>query len=153
MKKEEIEEYFINIQGINELKVIFKKLAKKLHPDVGGSNEEFKLLNQIYNDILENKIYFSNESKIDLELEKVISQILHYEDLVIEIVGSWIWLSSNTKPIKDKLKDLGFKWAPKKKQWYYGQMKGRNPKQKSLDEIKSKYGCQTIKTRAQTKIA
>ncbi len=153
MKKEEIEQYFVGIQGINEAKIVFKKLAKKLHPDVGGSNVEFKLLNSIYTDYLENKIYFSSESKFDLELEKVISQILHFDDLVIEVVGSWIWLSGDTKPIKDKLKELSFKWASKKKQWYYGEMKGRNPNQKSLDEIKSKYGCKTIKSKGKCRIA
>ena len=56
---------------INEAKAVFKKLAKKLHPDVGGSNEDFKLLNQVYNHFLEHGLYFSNESKFDLELEKV----------------------------------------------------------------------------------
>jgi hypothetical protein len=153
MKKEEIEQYFKEVTGINEAKSVFKKLAKQLHPDVGGSNEEFKLLNSIYTDYLENKIYFSNESKFDLELEKIISQILHYEDLIIEVVGSWIWLSGNTKPIKEKLKDLGFKWASKKKQWFYGEMKGRNPNEKSMDDIKSKYGCETVRTKSQNKIA
>lgn len=112
--KEQIIKEFENVNGINEAKVIFKKLAKKLHPDVGGSNEAFKLLNSVYNDILQNKIYFSNESKFDIELEKIISQILHYEDITIEVVGSWIWLSGNTRAIKERLKELGFKWASKK---------------------------------------
>ena len=73
------------------------------------------MLNAIYNDFIENKIYFSNDFKIDLDLEKIISQILHFENITIELVGSWIWLSGNTKEIKDKLKELGFKWASKKK--------------------------------------
>ncbi|AXX94993.1 hypothetical protein [Arcobacter ellisii] len=149
----EIEKKFENIEGINEAKKIYKQLAKKLHPDVGGSDELFKMLNSIYNHILENGIYFSNESKFDLELEKIISQILHYENLIIEVVGSWIWLSGDTKTIKDKLKELNFKWASKKKMWYYGEMKGRNPKEKSLEEIKSKYGCETVKTKEKRKLS
>jgi hypothetical protein len=32
------------------------------------------------------------------------------------------------KAIKDTLKDLNFKWAFKKKMWYYGEMKGKNLK-------------------------
>ena len=28
------------------------------------------------------------------------------------------WVSGNTKPMKEKLKAMGFKWAPKKKMWY-----------------------------------
>ena len=153
MTQQQIEEYFRGIDGINEAKKIYKTLAKKLHPDVGGSEEEFKLLNSIYNYVLEHGIYFSNETKFDLELEKIISQILHYEDIIIEVVGSWIWLDGDTKPIKDILKDLGFKWASKKKKWYYGEMKGRNLKPKSMDEIKAKYGCETLKSESKKRLA
>lgn len=149
----EIEEHFKGVDGINEAKKIYKTLAKKLHPDVGGSEELFKMLNAIYTNIIENKIYFSNESKFDLELEKIIAKILHYEDIVIEVVGSWIWLDGDTKPIKDVLKDLGFKWASKKKKWYYGEMKGRNLKPKSMSDIKAKYGCETLKTEGKKRLA
>jgi hypothetical protein len=153
MTKLEIENEFKNVTGINEAKKVYKTLAKKLHPDVGGSDEEFKILNAVYNDFIEHKIYFSNDSKIDIELEKIISQILHFENITIELVGSWIWVSGDTKNIKDKLKELGFKWASKKKMWYYGEMKSINPNPKSMDEIKSKYGSQTFKDKEKNKIA
>lgn len=153
MTYSEIEEQFKGIEGINEAKKIYKQLAKKLHPDVGGSDELFKMLNSIYTNIIENKIYFSNEFKFDLEIEKIISQLLHFENIVIEVVGSWIWLSGDTKLIKDKLKELGFKWASKKKMWFFGELKGRNPNEKSMEEIKSKYGCETVKKDEKKKIA
>ena len=153
MTHSQIEEQFKGIEGINEAKKIYKQLAKKLHPDVGGSDELFKMLNSIYTNILENGIYFSNEFEFDLEIEKIISQILHYENIIIEVVGSWIWLSGDTKKIKDKLKDLGFKWASKKKNWYYGEMKAKNPNPKSMEEIKSKYGSETIKSNEKKQIA
>ena len=145
MTREEIINEFREVTGINEAKKVYKTLAKKLHPDVGGSEEEFKILNSVYNDFIEHKIYFSNESKIDLELEKIISQILHFENIVIELVGSWIWVSGDTKDIKEKLKELSFKWASKKKMWYFGEMKGKSHGEKSLDEIKDKYGSKTFK--------
>jgi len=153
MTTEQIKSHFMNIEGINEAKKIYKQLAKVLHPDVGGNEEDFKNLNAIYNHILENGIYFTNESKFDLELEKIISKILHFENIVIEVVGSWIWLSGDTKSIKETLKDLGFKWASQKKMWYFGEMKSKNPHPKSLDEIKSKYGCEIVRTRESKKIA
>ena len=153
MTREEIINEFSEVTGINEAKKVYKSLAKKLHPDVGGSEEEFKLLNAIYNDFIENKIYFSNDFKIDLDLEKIISQILHFENITIELVGSWIWLSGDTKEIKDKLKELGFKWASKKKMWYYGEMKGKSHGEKSLDEIKDKYGSKTFKKKENEKLA
>lgn len=152
MTRVEIENEFSEVTGINEAKKIYKNLAKKLHPDVGGKEEEFKALNAVYTDLIEHKIYFSNDIKIDIELEKVISLILHFENITIELVGSWIWISGDTKEIKEKLKELGFKWASKKKMWYYGEMKGRSHKEKSLDDIKNKYGSQTFKSKEKQKL-
>ena len=153
MNIEDIKKEFEGITGLNEAKKVFKRLARLLHPDVGGSEEEFKILKNVYDDIVEHKIYFSNESKFDIELEKIISQILHFENITIDVVGSWIWLSGETKVIKDTLKDIGFKWASKKKMWYYGEMKGRSHKEKSLDEIKGKYGCTTVKSKSKLKLS
>ena len=152
MTHSQIEEQFKGIEGINEAKKIYKQLAKKLHPDVGGSDELFKMLNSIYTNIIENKIYFTNEFKFDLEIEKIISQILHYENILIEVVGSWVWVSGDTREIKEKLKELNFKWASKKKLWFYGEMKGRNPNEKSMEDIKSKYGCETVRTKEKGKL-
>ena len=154
MTREEILKEFKNIEGINEAKKIYKTLAKKLHPDMDGGNEEaFKILNAVYTDLIEHKIYFSNDFKIDIELEKVISLILHFENITIELVGSWIWVSGDTKEIKEKLKELGFKWASKKMMWYYGEMKSKNPTPKSMEEIKSKYGSETLKSNDKKQIA
>ncbi|WP_141049643.1 hypothetical protein [Aliarcobacter cryaerophilus] len=153
MTREEILKEFQDIEGINEAKKIYKTLAKKLHPDIGGSEEDFKILNEIYNNLIEHKIYFSNSSKFDIELEKIISLILHFENINIELVGSWIWVSGDTKEIKEKLKEIGFKWASKKKMWYYGEMKAKNPNPKSMEEIKTKYGSETLKSNEKKKIA
>ena len=37
--------------------------------------------------------------------------------------------------------------------WFYGEMKGRNPQEKSMEEIKSKYGSETLKTKDKKEIA
>ena len=153
MTREEILREFKGVEGINEAKKIYKNLAKKLHPDVGGDEESFKLLNAIYTDLIEHKIYFSNDIKIDIELEKIISLILHFENITIELVGSWVWVSGDTREIKEKLKEIGFKWASKKRMWYFGEMKSKNPTPKSMEEIKSKYGSETLKTNDKKKIA
>ena len=159
MTHSQIEEEFRGIEGINEAKKIYKQLAKRLHPDVGGSDELFKMLNSIYNHILENGIYFSNESKFDLEIEKIISQILHYENIVIEVVGTWIWVSGIKKgtkesKIRDRLKELNFKWASKKKMWYYGELKkSSNRRENKMEDIKARYGSQTVATKQSKKLA
>ena len=114
MTQSQIEEKFKGIEGINEAKKVYRELAKQLHPDVGGTNEMFKLLNQVYNHILEHGLSFLNEEKFDIELEKVISKILHFENIVIEVVGSWIWVSGETRAIKEELKKIGFRYRSKK---------------------------------------
>ena len=76
MTREQIINEFKGVEGINEAKKIYKTLAKKLHPDIGG-REEFKILNSVYTDLIEHKIYFLNDIKIDIKLEKIISLILH----------------------------------------------------------------------------
>jgi hypothetical protein len=145
MTRDEILKAFIGITDINEAKKIYKGLARKLHPDVGGDEEEFKLLGTVYQELLKKGFATEgNESAINIELEKIIAEILHFEDIVIEVVGDWIWVYGDTKPIKEELKSLGFKWAKVKQKWYLGEMKAKNSKPKSMDEIKSKYGCKTV---------
>ena len=154
MTLEEIKNEFRGVEGINEAKKIYKQLAKILHPDkIGGDEESFKLLNAFYNELIEHKIYFSNNVKIDIELEKVISLILHLDDVVIELVGQWVWVSGDTKEHKEKLKELGFKWASKKKMWYFGELKRRNHKEQSIEDIKAKYGSETLKSKDKKQIA
>jgi hypothetical protein len=36
--------------------------------------------------------------------------------------------------------------------WYYGEMKSKNPYPKSMDEIKAKYGCETLKRKEKVQI-
>lgn len=152
MTKENIKELFKNIESLADAKKTYKNLAKKLHPDVGGTEESFKNLNEIYNKFISNDLYFTSEIKFDLELEKIISQILHYENIEIEIVGSWIWVGGDTKSIKEVLKNLGFKWASKKKLWFHGEMKSKNTKSKSMKEIKNKYGFTKVNTKSNKKL-
>jgi len=150
----QIKEAFKNIKELKEAKKIFKTLAKKLHPDTGGTNEEFKTLNKVYNDFLNNDLYFDSETKINIDLEKIISQILHFENLEIEIVGCWIWISGDTRAVKETLKNLGFKWASKKKMWYYGELKKVSSRgKKDINEIRATYGSQKVATKQNIRIA
>ena len=151
MTHTEIENHFINIKSINEAKKVYKTLAKQLHPDIGGDTESFKMLNSMYTYLIEHKIYFSSGVKIDIELEKIISLILHFENITIELVGSWCWVSNvnyTDKVVISKLKELGFKWASKKKMWHFSFEKSKNGgKTKSMNEIKNKYGYTEVKTK------
>ena len=70
MEKLEIEKLFKEITELAEAKKLYKKLAKQLHPDVGGDEESFKALNAVYNHILEHGLFFSSEVNFDIDIEK-----------------------------------------------------------------------------------
>lgn len=39
-------------------------------------------------------------------------------NLTIEMRGTWVWVTGDTKPQKEALKAAGYKWSPKKVAWY-----------------------------------
>lgn len=62
----------------------------------------------------------ANVGKLD-ELEQVREMLGRPDDVVVsrKREGACIWVIGNTKPMKDLLKELGFRWAPKKQGWYW----------------------------------
>ncbi len=148
--------YLNGIETLTELKSTYRKLAMKFHPDRGGCIEEMKVLNNEYDelfDILKNN-YNSNvkedrqTTEMNEDYRTIIEAIINLEGLEIEICGNWIWLTGNTKDHKEILKGLGFKWASKKKSWYWraDEYKSYGRKSTSMADIRSKYGSNGVKT-------
>jgi hypothetical protein len=81
------------------------------------------------------------------EIKNAVQSILPL-NLAVEVCGNWVWVSGDTKPHKDALKAAGFKWAPKKANWFFKPssckkyFRGTTP----MDEIRVKHG--VIKVRA-----
>lgn len=88
----------------------------------------------------------------DKALREVLEKIINFVDIEIVICGQWIWVSGNTYPYKKELKELGFKWASKKKQWHFHTDLFRKKSRKvlSMDEIMDYY-CSTIVNTTQRK--
>jgi len=59
-----------------------------------------------------------------------------------QMVGTWIWITGDTKPVKDKIKQAGCTWHSKRGCWYFkiGKYYGRSSPD-SLEELAKKYGC------------
>lgn len=147
--------YFETFQDINELKRQYKKLALKLHPDMGGSKADFQAMSAEYEKLLKNALNgrfdsserVEEEMKMDQEMREALNLIINLEGVIIEIVGNWIWVTGNTMPVKESLKDASYRFARKKCAWYWndGTFKKKSKKSLSLDEIKAKFGSQTVK--------
>ncbi|MBS0350596.1 MAG: hypothetical protein JSR33_05305 [Proteobacteria bacterium] len=66
--------------------------------------------------------------------------------LKIEICGAWVWLSGDTRPHKELLKQHGFRWAPKKERWFYRpeEYRSSNRGEWSMEKIRTKYGSRPV---------
>lgn len=130
--------YFENVSNLEELRKQYKELLKLHHPDNGGDLEVMQEINAEYDKLFKvlksqhdqnfgadgnstNTDY--NNMKYDFaedeKLREMLSKIIRFDGINIELVGAWIWLSGNTYACKKELKELGFKWASQKKMWYW----------------------------------
>ncbi len=121
-----------------------RQACKKYHPDINPAGEEMmKLVNEAYS-ILRGFNGDVKEQQTDYgeQLNNALNAILNLPNLFIEICGAWVWVSGDTRNHKEILKEAGYKWANKKKAWYYRpeQYRSRGRGQSSMEEIREKYG-------------
>ena len=145
---------------IEDIKSQYKKLAVKLHPDLGGSLEDMQRLNVEFDYCRKHNynIHKSQTGNVYTDLNQdapdevtnrfaeIIEQLIHMEGLEIEICGSFLWVGGNTKPNKDELKGMGFRWASKKKRWFLAPQgwRKRGRRELTMGEIRDNYGSQRI---------
>jgi hypothetical protein len=147
--------WFNDCKTLDEVKAIYKKLAKQYHPDLGGDTLTMQEINKEYafasakaikNDGQLSEEETENEIRFSEEYGQAIEKIIHLEGITIELVGYWIWVTGNTYPLKAILKEAGYFFASKKLAWYFrtGEYKVNKGGKKSLDEIRSKYGSEVL---------
>lgn len=52
------------------------------------------------------------------EFQWLIAVLLKLDGIEIKIIGCFVWITGDTKPHKERLKALGFRWHSKKHCWY-----------------------------------
>jgi len=146
--------WFQGVNTIQELRKQYRTLLKKYHPDnEGGSLEITQEINAEYDAL------FATFSKEDTDgwnpytqeenerFKAVLNEIINF-NMEIEIIGSWVWCF-DAYGYKDRLKELGFKWAAKKRAWvWHDAAYHRHHKEEiPIEEIRAKYGRETIRKR------
>lgn len=127
-------QYFENVNTYDELKKAYRDLMKKFHPDLNSGREkecteickeinaEFEYLFKILPNQRVNKEGEFYEAKREFETPQefmeIINKLIKYPNIQIDVIGSWLWVSGNTKPIKEILKEMKFKWHDVRKCWY-----------------------------------
>lgn len=145
--------YFENVKTLDELKKQYRRLAMKYHPDMGGSTEAMQQINAEHDALFEmlkkqhnaSADEYHQTTETAAEFRDIIDFLMKFDDLEVELVGSWVWCGGNTKPHKDELKAAGFHWSQNKARWYWHHpeegRKWRRGKA-TMDEIRRKYGSQ-----------
>ncbi len=122
---------YFESDNLQDLKKEYFSLAKKYHTDLGGDLETMKAINNEYDylkTILPNKKSKDDKEKIFAEsvesmgiFRDIIEKILRFEDITVEIVGSWLWVKGQgTFKIKDILiKELKFRYSKSQKSFYW----------------------------------
>ncbi len=150
-------DYFENCKNYDDARAIYWELAKQFHPDKGGKTADFQELQNQFENFKPREEKFKGEADQwkAKEYANIIEQLLKIDSsILIEICGSWIWLSGNTKPHKESIKAIetgeSYKrvWHRKKEMWYfspknYYRGKG-NGTDYSMDWIRGEYGSNTV---------
>lgn len=150
--------YFKDCQNINEIKSLYRQLAKQNHPDKGGDLATMQEINNQYANAIKNAAFknFTSSEERESEIlnaeqyQDAINAIINLEGINIEICGGWIWVNGETYSHRAIFKANNFYFASKKVAWYFrsAQFKTSNRKTLSMEGIRTKYGSQTINTKS-----
>ena len=157
---QELEKQYKSCRTLEDLKKLYFTLLKQHHTDIGGDTETCQHVNNLYEfyfPLLKNtrrnkdcETYQKETEETSNMFMDIINNIIHYVDIKIEICGTWLWISGETKPYKDNFKEMNFKWSTNKSMWYYTTdttRKTYNRNSWTIDEIRNTYGSQEIDTK------
>ena len=128
-----------------QVKIAYREASKKYHPDVNPAGEDMmKVINLAYEVLKDYEGIIKSQQQTDYsdKLNVALNAVFGLSGLVVEICGAWVWITGNTRIHKETLKTSGFKWAMKKKAWYFRpeEYRSRSKGSTTLDEIRTKYG-------------
>jgi len=130
------------------VKAAYRIAAKKYHPDVNPAGlEMMKFINGAFDVLKDYEGEVNHREGVTVgdypdALNAAIEAVMGLDGLVLEICGAWLWVSGETYPHRPNLKDAGFRFAGKKKMWFFRpeDYRSRNRQEHSMDEIREKYG-------------
>ena len=155
-----MQNYFQDCETLQQVKDLYRTLAKENHPDKGGNLQTMQDINNQYtraiNTIAKGGKFTAAEAESEIlqaeAYQEAINKVVNLEGCKLELIGSWLWITGDTKQHAAILKTepARFTWAKKKTDfsaWFFrtAEYKTSNKGQKmELDQIRHKYGSQTI---------
>ena len=146
--------HFYGLETLQQVKARYRELAKTYHPDTGGSEDAMKALVAAFEWAIANvyrlaAMQDAQERGYDFDdiniagMADILKQVIDL-DCRLEIIGVWLY-AFEAYSVKAKLKELGFWFSSKHKAWIFNRgTKIRRYSRMSTDDIRNKYGCQSI---------
>ena len=142
-----------------DIKLAYRKASSKYHPDRNPAGlDMMKLVNSAYQSLSDYEpgmVREESAESVDIaeELNEALNAVVGL-GLTIEICGSWIWVSGDTKPHREILKASGYKWAPKKLMWSFCGVERTSSRGKfSMDDIRMRHGSVNVKSQSRAQIS
>jgi hypothetical protein len=151
-----------------EIKAKYRELAKRWHPDLGGDTATMQAINAEYAwamdaatrterpDANESTYQWhaANNETLRQKIEEAVRMFARFTAIEIEICGAWIWIHGTAKrgtspendAVIDLLKAHQYRFAAHKALWYYPVVPSKSHSSHSMEEIRSMYGSQFVKT-------
>jgi curved DNA-binding protein CbpA len=138
---------------------MYRDLARKHHPDVGGRLQDMQEINAEYDELIkelpkraaDGKTYQPRDDQRETReqsdaFKAAVAAAIILEGVELEICGSWLWATGNTRVHKDALKAAGYQWSAKKAAWYWhdGEYHKKSAKKFTLDEIRGMWGSEKV---------
>lgn len=154
--------FFAAFNTVEGIKAEYRRLAMAHHPDRGGDAEIMKDINRQYQEALkacdgqksEGDRSYTYREDVEQELMEKLLELLKLRGLEIALIGFWIWVSGDTKPNKEALKNMGLYWHGERQCWYYKPRDWKRTYQSkgSLGALAQKYGYKGFATAAEEKM-
>jgi hypothetical protein len=129
---------FFGCKTSDEVRNRYDELSHVFKPQTNGeSNEMMNSINDEYDKLMmvlgESKPLEAAKEKATVpeKIEELRAKV-NPEGLHMEIIKNWLWISGKTFQVKDTLKELGFRYSPNKRCFYYRQSNHRSGNQEPL---------------------
>jgi len=156
----------LNISGLvtkQEIKLAYKRAAKQFHPDKNPAGlEMMKMVNAAWDvlkdfegDIGEQGVKDTSGHSYPEAVNEALQTIIDLVGIDIEICGAWVWVSGDTYQHKTILSEAQFRYAGKKKRWYFRPEDWQSSSRGTftMTDIRDKYGSDTPAKKTKKSIA
>lgn len=157
--------WFKNCETPGSIKKLYRHLAFEFHPDLGGDTATMQVINAAYLvalEMLNGQISYGSDGKehayrYNATVEKAVmdkvAEVLKVSkpEWLIEIIGTWLWVSNTDRADKDLLnkKGAGLRWHSKRGRWYWHTPTYRTRYSKAgFNDLRAMYGSRVMEKEA-----